>query len=276
VGHGDGTTSGQEQVTRLLGMISLKPKTIAIWASLLLLGSLLLLPSTLDRDPSPLDPRFRPIPKPLHSLLVVGDSLSISLGEQLERHFDKYSDQVAFQRRGKVSSGLARPEFFDWEQNLEELVSNHCPDIVVIMIGANDNKPLNRDNRSIAFGTSAWRHEYTARLQRLYDICGRGNPQMRLFWVGAPIMADPLLTHELKTINRIIESWCRTQPACKYVGTWSTLTDHEGQFTQYVPDDKTGEPAMIRTKDGVHLAPHGSRLLAKVTIDAIRKYYSFE
>jgi hypothetical protein len=274
VGQDDGIRSSGEQATGSPHMISLKPKTIAIWAFLLVLGSWLF-PSTLNRYPSPLDVRFRPIPK-RHSLLVVGDSLSISLGEQLERHFDKYSDRLAFQRRGKVSSGLARPEFFDWEQNLEELVSNHGPDIVVIMIGANDNKPLNRDNRSIAFGTTAWRREYTARLQRLYDICGRGNSQMRLFWVGAPIMADPLLTHELKTINRIIESWCRTQPACKYVGTWSTLTDRGGQFTQYVPDDKTGEPVMIRTKDGVHLAPHGSRLLAKVTIDAIRKYYSFE
>jgi hypothetical protein len=256
-------------------MIVLKPKSITIWLSLLVLG-ILFFPSAVDRYQSPPDFKMRPIPKERHSLLVVGDSLSISLGEQLERHFAKYSHQVTFQRLGKVSSGLARPEFFDWELNLEELVSNSSPDIVVIMLGTNDSKALSRDNRSLAFGTAAWRREYAARLQSLYDICRRGNPQARVFWVGTPIMADPLLSRELKFVNRTIASWCREQPACEYVATWSTLADQEGRYTQYLQDAQTGESITIRAKDGVHLAPRGSQLLAKVTIDAILKYYSFE
>jgi hypothetical protein len=256
-------------------MISFKPKAVAIWVSVLVLGGLFL-PSSIDNLPPPTWVKLRPVPKQLRSLLVVGDSLSISLGEQLERHFSKYSDRVAFQRLGKVSSGLARPEFFDWEQNLEDLMSRRQTGIVVVMIGTNDNKPLNSDNHSIAFGTASWRREYTARLQRLYQICRQSNPGVRVFWIGAPVMSDPLLNREVRIINRTIASWCRGKPGCEYVSTWSTLADKEGKFAQYLQDEQTGEPIMIRTKDGVHLTSHGSQLLARVTIDAILKHYPLE
>jgi hypothetical protein len=256
-------------------MNSLKPKTLAIWVAVLVVG-ILVLPSPIDHVQSPPGTKLYPIPKRQHALLVVGDSLSISLGEQLERYFSRYSHRVAFQRLGKVSSGLARPEFFDWEQNLEDLVSRQRPGIVVIMIGTNDNKPLIRNNHSIGFGTKSWRREYAARLQRLYDICRAGNPNARVFWLGAPIMGDPLLTREVRVVNRTIESWCRNQPACEYVSTWSALADKAGNFTQVLHDEQTGEPIVIRAKDGIHLTSHGSQLLAKVTIDAILRHYSFE
>lgn len=251
------------------------PKATAL-AITLVACAIALFPSAVERRQSPPSQLVRPMPKQRYSLLVVGDSLSISLGEQLEQHFSRYGDRLDFQRLGKVSSGLARPDFFDWEQNLRELASQSHPNIVLIMIGTNDNKPLKRDQRTFPFGTEAWRREYRSRLQRLYEICRKVNPSARMFWVGAPIMRDSTLAHELRFINRTIESWCRTVSACEYVSTWSTLADKDGKFVELIEDDETGKPMSIRTKDGVHLAPHGSALLAKAALDAIQKYYSFE
>jgi hypothetical protein len=256
-------------------MIPLKPRKVALSISIVVCA-ILFLPSSLERRQAPPNLLVRPVPKQRFSLLVVGDSLSISLGEQLEQHFSKHADRVGFQRMGKVSSGLARPDFFDWEQNLEELVRTWNPGIVVIMIGTNDNKPLKRDQQSLAFGTDPWRREYRLRLQRLYDICRRQNPAVRLFWIGAPIMRDSLLARELSFINQTIESWCGGLPACEYVNTWSVLADKDGRFVEFFDDEETGKPISVRTRDGVHLAPHGSLLLARMTLDAIHKYYSFD
>ncbi len=250
------------------------PKFITAVAAILLLTALSV-PSGIEQD-ALRGLVFRPIPRPRIALLVVGDSLSISLGEQLEKHFLRYAECVHFQRLGRVSSGLARPDFFNWEENLTELVAPLAPDIVVIMIGANDNKPLIRDQKSIAFGSELWRREYKVRLQRLHDICRRGNRMVRVIWMGVPIMRDPLLTREVRFINETIESWCRNVPACTYVSTWATLADEDGKFTDYLLDSQTGLPATIRTKDGVHLTSHGSLLLAEVAIEVIQEFYSFD
>lgn len=262
-------------LTRLFAMNISRPKTLR-FALFLAAWAVLLLPADVERRQSAPDLVFQPVPKERFSVLVVGDSLSISLGEQLEQHFSRYADRIDFQRIGKVSSGLARPDFFDWEQTLEELVGTWHPALVVIMIGTNDNKPLRSGQQSLAFGSEGWRREYRARLQRLYDICRGGNPAARVLWVGAPIMRDSTLAHELQLINRTIESWCRGLPACEYVSTWRTLADRNGKFMETFEDEETGRSISIRTKDGVHLAPHGSYLLAKATLHAIQKYYALE
>ncbi|MHC1741791.1 MAG: DUF459 domain-containing protein [Syntrophobacteraceae bacterium] len=256
--------------------MSISKSKVAALTMIIVVCTIALAPRAVERRQSIPSHLIRPIPKQQYSLLVVGDSLSISLGEQLEQYFAKYSDRIEFQRMGKVSSGLARPDFFDWEQNLQELVSVWHPNIVLIMIGTNDNKPLKRDQRTFSFGSEAWRREYRSRLQRLYEICRSQNPSVRMFWVGAPIMRDSTLAHELRLINRTIESWCRALPACEYVSTWSTLADKDGKFIEFFEDGETGKSVSIRTKDGVHLAPHGSHLLAKTALNAIQKYYSFE
>ncbi len=238
--------------------------------------ALLLLAEDVERHQSAPDLVFAPIPKKRLSVLVVGDSLSISLGEQLELYFSRYADRIDFQRMGKVSSGLARPDFFDWEQTLGELVHTWHPALVLIMIGTNDNKPLRNGQHSLAFGSDGWRREYRARLQRLYDICRDGNPSARVVWVGAPIMRDSTLAQELQLINRTIEDWCRGLPACEYVSTWGTLADRNGRFVEAFEDEETGRSISVRTKDGVHLAPHGSYLLAQAALHAIQKYCGLE
>lgn len=253
------------------------PKSCRIIVSIAIAACMtLLIPSSVEHRQDPISLLIRPVPKPQFSLLVVGDSLSISLGEQMEAYFSRYAGRIEIQRMGKESSGLARPDFFDWEQNLEDLVRARDPGAVVIMIGANDNKPLRREQHSFAFGTEPWRREYRRRLQHLYDICHRKNPAVRVFWIGAPIMRDPLLAQDLTLINQTIESWCRHMPACEYVSTWSVLADKDGNFIESLEDEETGRSVSVRARDGVHLAPHGSFLLAKLAIDAIQKYYSFE
>jgi hypothetical protein len=87
----------------------------------------------------------------------------------------------------KISSGLLRPEFFDWPAYLASEMALHDPQIVVFMVGANDayvGMPLDT---------------YRTRVAAVMDqLSGR-----RLIWVGQPNMGRADLaagTHEHVTI----------------------------------------------------------------------------
>jgi peptidoglycan DL-endopeptidase LytF len=223
----------------------------------LLLGVLLLLTAVAAKAaPAP------------HSVLLVGDSLSIGLGKQLERLFADRRD-IDFARLGKVSSGLARPDFFDWEKNLEYLAKAQRPDTVLIMIGANDNKSLtDEDGAAVYFEDASWDRLYAAKAARLLEICRNHNPDVRIFWVGAPIMGNQALSGDVKRINSILESLCDGESGCQWVDTWHSLADGQGAYAMYGKSE-SGDLAPLRVEDGVHVTAAGARILAGACLEAV-------
>lgn len=223
----------------------------------LLLGVLLLLTAVAAKAaPAP------------HSVLLVGDSLSIGLGKQLERIFADRKD-INFARLGKVSSGLARPDFFDWEKNLEDLAKAQRPDTVLIMIGANDNKSLtDKDGAAVYFEDASWDRLYAAKAARLLEICRNHNPDVRIFWVGAPVMGNQALAGDVKRINSILKSLCDGESGCQWVDTWHSLADGQGAYAMYGKSE-SGDLAPLRVEDGVHVTAAGARILAGTCLEAV-------
>lgn len=197
-------------------------------------------------------------------LLVVGDSLSIALADVLERRLAK-TPGLAFARLGKVSSGLARPDFFDWERNMDEVAKKTIPDVVVIMIGANDNKSLRLPSgQGVAFGSRAWSDEYRRRAARLVEIARASNPAARIVWVGAPVMGVAELAHDMPAVNRALAEEMRRIPGCRFVDVWPVLAGPDGGYAEFLASG-----TRLRAKDGVHLAPAGAALLADACLTAL-------
>lgn len=204
------------------------------------------------------------------SILALGDSLSIGLADALERRFAK-TPGLRFAKFGKVSSGLARPDFFDWEKHAEELARQHKPDVAVIMIAANDNKTMTTPRGArVAFGRSGWNEEYGRRVQNMVDIIRRHNPEAKIFWAGAPVMADAGLDTDIMTIHGVIKAKLSRNPQAWFVDTRSALADAEGRYAQYLPSS-SGKPQKIRAKDGVHLTAAGAGLLADACLEAMSR-----
>ena len=166
-----------------------------------------------------------PLPKrQIRSLMVVGDSLSISLGEQVETSLAT-APRLSFARLGKVSSGLARPDFFDWDRHMEDMAARNKPDAVVVMIGANDNQHLRQaDGSQVYFGTPEWDRAYAAKVRRVVETCRRYNPQASIFWMGAPVMASPALSRDLRHINALVAQVMERTRDCHYVDTWKLFS----------------------------------------------------
>lgn len=196
----------------------------------------------------------------IRTLAVTGDSLSIALASELEKSLAGRPG-LGFTRLGKVSSGLARPDFFDWDRNMESLTSRFRPDAVVVMLGTNDNKPLRlADGTQISFGTPEWDRAYVAKVRHLVDIIRSHNASATVFWLGAPVMADAELSRDLKHINALLRKTMDSQADCHYVDTWPLFAAPGGGFALSKPDVEGG--AALRARDGVHLTTAGAQALA--------------
>lgn len=209
-----------------------------------------------------------PAPKG-RKLLVIGDSLSISLGEQLERALAG-APGIDFARDGMRSTGLTRPELLDWPAHLRELVARAVPDVVVVMLGANDLMPVDGpEGGRIYFDNPAWAGAYAAKAGELVAICRQANPGVVVYWVGVPAMGDPSLASGVKQVNAALAAMCGRTPGCCFIDTEAAFSDADGRFSRHARDGATGDTLSLRTADGVHLTDGGARLLAGVVLAAL-------
>ena len=58
---------------------------------------------------------------------------------------------------GHVSTGLARPEVFNWAAYLAGISATLKPDVVVFTSGSNDDQTLTGDGGGQPFGSDGWR-----------------------------------------------------------------------------------------------------------------------
>jgi len=214
-----------------------------------------------------------PAPKPPagkeRKLLVIGDSLSISLGEQMERALAG-APGIDFARDGLRSTGLTRPELLDWPAHLRELVSRNAPDVVVIMIGANDVMPVDGpEGGRIYFESPAWPEAYAAKAGELVAICRKANPAVAVYWVGVPAMGEPSLASGSRQVNAALAAMCAARPGCRFIDTLAAFSDPDGRFSRHARDAATGDTLPLRTADGVHLTDSGARLLAGVVLASL-------
>jgi len=265
------------------GSVALRPWPLRIarlgrLALFIVLGGCLL--AACDRKaektpaPATVEPRdiFRhrapPLLPAVRRLLVVGDSLSISLGEQLERALAG-TPGLDYAWDGTKSTGLTRPELLNWPQHLRQLTDRQAPDIVVIMLGANDVMPVdNPGGGRIQFEDPAWAMAYAVKAQELTAICREANPRVAIYWVGVPSMGDPALASGVRKVNAALRAMCRTAD-CRFIDTHAAFSDTADHFSRHARDTATGDIVSIRTADGVHLTENGARLLAGLVLAPI-------
>ena len=201
-------------------------------------------------------------------VLLVGDSLSIGLGQQLEAAFAGRS-AARFSFLDKVSSGLANPAFFDWEAQLAAQVQSRHPDVVLIMLGANDDKPLpTGEGRSAAFRSKAWEVEYARRIARLHAIARSENPAAAVYFIGVPVMGNAAFNVSMDHVNAVLSRTAASLPDCAYIDVRDVLADASGAYAP-VARTTAGGVVKLRADDGVHISGAGSRLLAARMIETI-------
>jgi hypothetical protein len=181
------------------------------------------------------------------------------------------------------STGLSRPDFFDWGQQLNEQVPVLNPDIVVFAVGGNDAYViLDADKNLIAqeptgdpARDAAWRAEYGRRVGATMDYLVAGG--RTLIWVGIPNAKSDSFNTRLRVQDDVVKAEAAKRPGrVIYIDTWQRFTGLDGGYAEFVQDPTDGVFKDVRSKvDDWHLNENGAKILAlditAVIIDELRE-----
>jgi hypothetical protein len=193
-------------------------------------------------------------------VVVAGDSLAAGLGYFAERVFRPRLVRVA--RQGRISTGLARPDYFNWPFAMRRIVDAFDPDLVIVMLGENDHQSLQTvsGQRAAQIGTGEWPTEYRARVLELMRIgTSRG---AKMIWAGMPISSDARFREHSQRQNTIFDYAAGITPNVAYFDAWTRFADPRTRgYTAYVREG--GRVVLIREGDGLHFNAIGYTLLAR-------------
>lgn len=191
-------------------------------------------------------------------MLVTGDSLAYYLGQQLATARGRLVTSV----ESRPSTGLARPDYFDWTTYARQQVAAAKPDAVVAFVGANDCQPLrtNGNGAWVALGTRGWSAEYQRRaaaLMRVYATEGvREGASRPVWWLGLPIPREADVTACYRALNAATAAAAREVRGVTWVDTWD-LYAVNGRYSDYVGG------VLARQEDGIHVTFAGMRLTTR-------------
>ena len=202
-----------------------------------------------------------------HRVLIVGSSLAATgLGAVLEDKLDANPQIVAY-RKGKSASGLSRPDFYDWFDQGKRQVEFRKPELVIVIMGANDGQDLPpwKGSKRVHWGSEGWPEAYRDRVDDFLasvrtPVEGQEAPA-NVLWVGLPKVPSPSLERKLTLIRGLHqEQVAALGDAGFYVDTTPHLVDANGVLLKTAK--VRGKQRELRSEDGVHFTMSGCEYLA--------------
>jgi hypothetical protein len=197
-------------------------------------------------------------------VLVIGDSMMKSVARELKKAC--VAEKLSADSYTSIGSGLARLDLMDWNKKTDELMKEHKPRTVVVLIGANDNQAMRSGAGTIAFGSPAWDIEYGRRCGKLMDILLDGGAK-KVVWLGLPCMREKKLDADAKVISRIMMQQAAARPNVEFVSTYRMFSK-DGKYSAYIIK-KGGMPLDVRADDGIHFNRNGARYLSERVLPVI-------
>lgn len=198
-------------------------------------------------------------------VLVIGDSLGIDLGDTLVNDLSN-TGVVQATLDGVESTGLSRPDYYNWPAELQSDLPKYNPQLVVIMLGANDPQDIPTSTGSVVYGTPQWDQVYS---QRVASFMSEASSQgAKVIWVGMPPMQDPGLNADMEHLDSLYQAEAAKNPNVTYVSSWTVLGTPQGQYTPFV--ESAGQEVNVREPDGTHIAPGGGQVLSETVMDTMR------
>lgn len=205
-------------------------------------------------------------------VFIVGDSDAGTFGPYLQKLLD-VTGIVETELDYKVSSGLARPDFFDWPAEMDRKLPEVNPDIVVATFGGNDGQGLAVESGQFIIGDpvaneAEWTEEYKERAGAMMDQLLDGG--RTLIWVGIPNDDNPDVTARMAVQDRAAKAAAAERPEVVFIDTWKRFSGRDGNWAKFVIDPRDGVGKNVRAADGFHLNQTGAEILALDIAQAVR------
>jgi len=215
----------------------------------------------------------KPKVNPTTHIVVFGDSLAEFARQGLDAVYAENQDVAVV---GKIRSGsnLVRSDPADWPNFIKStLDSGQKATVAVVMLGLSDRQGLQEGEERVEFLSDRWKDLYGNRIDGILAAFKERN--LPVVWIGLPPMKSSKLSEDLLAMNAIYqESVQRSGEA--FVDIFPGFVDDENRYASTGPD-VDGEPARLRTGDGVSFTRAGARKIAffadveiKKILEAIR------
>jgi lysophospholipase L1-like esterase len=221
-------------------------------------------PVTADAfNPGDLAPR--PARRPLHTLLITGDSMSQPLDIQLARRLAPQGVHVI--RDARLGTGISKNLLVDWTKLAARQATADRPDAVVVFIGANEGYPLKTPaGRSVNCCGPQWAAAYANRAREMlaaYRQGGRG----RIYWLTLPTPRDPARAKIAHAVNAAVRVAAEAYVAQVRILDMNALFTPGARYRAAMPIN--GTDTIVREPDGIHLNEAGASLAAQRVIAAL-------
>ncbi len=200
-------------------------------------------------------------------LWVGGDSMVRDFGESVLR-LAADDPLVAPTMHYEISTGLTRPDYYDWPAALAQDMADTDAEVVLIMFGANDGQGLiAADGTTYQHVSDAgWQREYGIRVAAVMDQLQADD--RLVFWIAQPPMRDGDFDARMDIVNRIYREEASTRPWVEFVETEPFFGDDNGNYADFLPGPD-GSLEDLRQDDGIHLSREGADLLAGVVLGLV-------
>lgn len=211
-----------------------------------------------------------PTPAAPLKMWVGGDSISYDFGIAVE-NIALESKLFTVTRDSRASTGLTRPDYFNWPENLvRNVITTQDPDVIMVMFGANDaqNIPMPPPIGGYVLGSEEWRTEYRDRVGKTMDLLRSPENDRLVMWVGQPIMGPQSGVEHLDQINYIYYSEAKKRPWVQYFDSYPFFSDASGAYAKTLANADGAEQVM-RANDNIHLSSFGANRLGWAVLNRL-------
>ena len=201
-----------------------------------------------------------------YRILVIGDALAGGLGAGLSRMAEP-EPRFEIVNRFQETSGIARPEVYDWPTSLPKIIEGKDFDAVVVLMGAYDRQAIREGSFRLVFNTPEWKAAYEAKIDELLDVLNAAG--LKVFWVAIPPMGDAKYEADMKSVAALQKQAVLSKGQL-YVDLRSAFLTPDGEYTDKGPDE-TGEVQRLRSRDGIAFLRLGNNRFGQLLLAEIKR-----
>jgi hypothetical protein len=195
-------------------------------------------------------------------VLIVGDSLGIDMGGPLQNDLAT-TGVVTATLDARESTGLTRPDYFNWPDELQTDLASARPQVIVVLMGANDAQDF-PGPPDVPFTSPQWNVLYATRVSNFMHLAESQGADV--IWVGLPPMQNAALSAQMSDLNYIDQTQASLlAPRVHFISTTKLIGTARGTYTPFITN-AAGQVVNVRAPDGIHLTPAGGEVISQRVI----------
>ncbi len=206
-----------------------------------------------------------PAPDATRRILIIGDQLAGGMGAGLTRMVEN-DRSIQVVNRFNESSGLARPEIYDWASAIPKMAEGKNFTTAFVLLGFNDRREIRDGDKILNFGSPDWDALYKARVDAVLDALAA--QKIHVFWMGEPPMGDPAMDADLQNITSLQKERVVAKGA-GFIELRTPFANAQGGYTDRGLDD-AGTERRLRENDGVTFFKQGNNRLGQIALAALK------